>query len=143
MAEFVTAQPIGLDLLRTAVRVSNETRPPRAVVELHGELCPATVPHLRSELEQLVDDGISDIIVELRDLRFCTSHGLDLFDHIHQQLHRRHRGTLRLALDGAPPVVTRIIQIVQANDPTFSPHLTEAPRLGSVAPHERLGDRSV
>jgi anti-anti-sigma factor len=132
---------VGLDLLRTSIHMSRKGRRFHALVELHGELCPATVPQLRCELDQLIDDGITDITVDLGDLRFCTSHGLDLFDHIHEQLQQRHHGTLELRIDGAPTIVERLVRIVRNNDPTFSPITAKTPHLGSDAPTERPGDR--
>lgn len=47
-------------LMRTGISVTYHDGRLHAIVELHGELCAATADGLRSELDQLVDDGIVD-----------------------------------------------------------------------------------
>lgn len=49
----------------------------------------------------------------------CENQGLDLFDHIHEQLQQRRHGTLELRSDGAPTIVNRVVRIVRDIDPTF------------------------
>ncbi|MCD9625230.1 STAS domain-containing protein [Rhabdothermincola salaria] len=126
--------------LRTGILVTARDGRLVASVDLHGELCPTTAPQLRSELERLIGDGVVTITVDLRDLRCCTSHGLDVLDHIDRRLHERG-GDLRLRLDGAPPIVERIVRLVEDQDPTFSPRIAEAsPASEPIAPRERPGD---
>jgi anti-anti-sigma factor len=129
--------------LRTGIRVSSEGGRLHAVVDLHGELDPASVPQLRCELDQLIADGIVDITVDLQDLRFCTSCGLDLFDEVHGRLEQHRRGALRLRLHGAAHIVQRVVRIVRENDPTFDPPIedpaaTSSPRTVAGAARSHL-----
>lgn len=128
-------------LLRTGVSVAADDGRLHAIVGLHGELCPVTAAGLRAELEQLIEDGVSDMTVDLRNLRFCNSDGLEVFDDIHRALAERRGGTLRLCLGGAPSIVRRAVRLVGDRDPTFSPQITGAvPSPDAMAPHERPGD---
>ena len=111
------------DPLRTGISVSSDGGRLQAVVDLHGELDPVSVPQLRHELEQLVDDGIADVTVDLQHLSFCTSQGLDLLDEVHTRLVREHHGALRLRIDGSTQVVRRIVGIVCERDPSFGPRV--------------------
>lgn len=128
-------------VLRTGISGTTHDGNLHAIVELHGELCALSAAELRTELDQLVDDDIVDMTVDLQHLRLCTSHGLDVFDHVHHRLQQRHRGKLWLRLDGAPSTVKKIVHLVHDQDQTFSPRITETARGSeSMAPHERLGD---
>lgn len=122
-------------LLRTGIAVSADGGRTRAVVELHGELCAHTATELRHELEQLVDDGIALVSIQLRDLRLCTSHGLDVFDDVHRLLSERDGGSLRLDLTGAPEIVRDVVRLIRHRDPSFAPPLVEAtPAPDATAP---------
>lgn len=127
--------------LQTGVSVAVDDGRLHAIVGLYGELCPVTADGLRAELEQLVEDGVVDMTVDLRHLRFCNSDGLEVFDDIHRALAERHGGTLRLCLGGAPSIVRRTVGLVADRDPTFSPQITgAAPDPDAMAPDERPGD---
>ena len=70
-------------------------------------------------LDRLMDDGVADITVDLSGLRLCTSDGLHLWEETHERLAREHGGTLRL--QRARGVVQRILDRVDAADPSFGP----------------------
>ena len=126
--------------LRSGISVSIEHGRLHAAVELHGELCAVTAPDLGAELRQLVDDGISDVTVDVGHLQLCTSHGLDVFDEIHRELAERHGGMLRVHVGSAPRTVSRVIHLVSDQDPTFSPPIAGARAVpAEPAPHERPG----
>lgn len=113
--------PSSIDPLRTGIHVSADGGRLQATVDLYGDLDLLSVPQLRHELEQLIDDGIADITVDLEHVQFCTSHVLDLFDEVHARLRQHHAGALGLRIDRAPHAVRRVVDIVRENDPTFSP----------------------
>lgn len=138
------AKPVPRASLQTRISVSSQDGRLHAVVELHGELTPLTATDLRRELDQLVADGIADIAIDLGHVRLCTSRALDVFDQIHHALLERHGGGLRLDLAGAARTVRRVVQVVDGNDPTFSPQITEAPATSEpMAPSERPGDSTA
>lgn len=127
-------------LLQIGVSVTTGQGRRHALVEVHGELCALTAPTLRTELDQLIDDDLSDITIDLSDVRLCTSHALDMFDNVAERLGKRHGGCLHLRVDGAARVVQRTIHLLD-DDPTFSPEITETPAASErMAPHERPGD---
>lgn len=129
-------------LLRTAIAMTADDGRYHALVEAHGELCAYTAPQLRIGLEQIIDDGATDITIDLQHLTLCTSHGLDLFDDIHNRLQRLHDGTLHLRLDTASDIVKRVVYLIHDNDPTFSPHRADGPRPGRTRPSPPARRRS-
>lgn len=106
-------------LLRTGIAVTDAGGRLHARVDLHGDLCAITTAELRLHLDRLMDDGVADITIDLSGLRFCTSDGLHLWEETHERLAREHGGTLRL--QGARGVVQRILDRVDAADPSFGP----------------------
>lgn len=84
-----------------------------ARVHLIGDLCPTSAPVLGSMLEGLVDDGISGIVVDLSELRLCTSHGLDVLDEARVRLAERG-GSLRI--ENAHGLVRKILEITGLGD---------------------------
>lgn len=84
-----------------------------AHVHLIGELCPTSAPVLRSMLGGLVDDGIARIVVDLSELRLCTSHGVDVLDEARIRLADRG-GSLRI--ENAHGVVRTVFEITGLGD---------------------------
>ena len=90
-----------------------------ATIALYGELCAFTAPQLDDEICRLIDDGATHLVVDLTDLRLCTSQGLDVFDRAHQRLRGNGAGEVRL--QNARGVVDRVLAIVEGADTTFPP----------------------
>ncbi len=88
-----------------------------AVVSLGGELCAVTASTLHRELDQLLRHGVVGLTIDLRDLRLCTSDGLDVFAEFHARLWRAGDGDLQL--QGPVGIVARVLQIVHDQDPEF------------------------
>lgn len=120
---------------KTGISVTTETDGQFvATVHLHGELCAATAPVLRTEMERLLEDGVTDVIFKLQDLQTCTSHGLDLWDDVHRELKDRSGGAVYLV--GPHGVVERVLDLITDADPSFLPLRTSGllPRKASAVP---------
>ena len=79
-----------------------------AVMALSGELDKATVPILRKTLAPFEGNGVSTIVLDLRDLTFIDSSGLLAF------LEARRRAMSnghRLLLSGASPAARRLFEL--------------------------------
>lgn len=77
-------------------------------LSLGGVICAATEPLLSSIVEGLLRMGASHVRFDLRNLRLCTSEGLDLWVDLFERLQRRG-GSLRL--DNASGLVARVIDV--------------------------------
>ena len=89
-----------------------------ASMHLEGELCPASAPAHAAEVATLLDLGVTALIIDLDDLRLCTSAGLDIWDRAH---HRLGQLDGAVHLRGARGVVRRVLDVVAATDTTFAP----------------------
>lgn len=105
-------------LLRTSAVVTAEGGRLVATLQLHGELCPTTAESLRHEVERLVEDGVIELTVDLTGLRLCTSHGLDIWQDADERL-RAAGGGVRLI--GASGIVRHVLDVIEREDPSFSP----------------------
>ena len=76
-------------------------------IALSGELDMATVPILNEQLTALEQDG-SEIVLDLRDLRFIDSSGLHALVRAYR---RSEENSHRLLLVGANPLTRRLCQI--------------------------------
>lgn len=111
--------------LRTHVVVTRQTDGTcTASVSLGGELCALTAPDLELELRQLLDQEVVGLAINLRELTFCTSHGLAVFDALDDLLRETVGGAL--VLQDPIGVVDRVLRIVRTGDPTFSPAVLPA-----------------
>jgi anti-anti-sigma factor len=104
-------------MLRTAAFVSSVHGPLVATLELHGVLCAVTAAQLRRELAQLIEEGIDDIVIDLRDLDLCTSDGVNVFTEANAALTDRDRGSVQLCRERG--VTRRVLDVIDAGDPTF------------------------
>ncbi|WP_245602056.1 STAS domain-containing protein [Hamadaea tsunoensis] len=83
------------------------------VVAIIGDLDLDSAAQLREALAGLVERGVTRIVVDLGDLRFCDSTGLSVL--ITTQLRcRRDGGFLRLAAPG--PAMRRLLAVVGVAD---------------------------
>jgi hypothetical protein len=95
----------------------------RASVRIRGALCAITADEHARQLGDLVDQGYTDVRVELEGLLLCTSDGLDLWDDVQ---HRLDPMEGRLTLSGASGVVRRVLQVVSASPMHFCPTVLPA-----------------
>jgi hypothetical protein len=94
-----------------------------ASVRIGGALCAITASDHARELGDLVDQGYTDVRVELGGLLLCTSDGLDLWDDLQ---HRLDPVAGHLTLSGASGVVRRVLDVVAASDMHFCPTVLPA-----------------
>jgi anti-sigma B factor antagonist len=78
------------------------------VVRVTGELDHATVPALAAAIQEQIDGGQLDVVLDLQGVTFLDSSGLGLFVSQHKTLRQRH-GSLRLA--NAPSRVLTVLSI--------------------------------
>lgn len=94
-----------------------------ASLRIRGTLCAATAGEHARQLDDLVDQGYTDVRVELEGLLLCTSDGLDLWDEVQ---HRLDPVSGRLTLSGASGVVRRVLQVVVDSPMHFCPTVAAA-----------------
>ncbi|RKT09453.1 anti-anti-sigma factor [Streptomyces sp. 1114.5] len=82
------------------------------IVTVAGELDHDTADGLREALARPAVDGLERILIDLRDLRFCDSTGLNLL--LRARLAAETAG-LRLELAGLRPAVARLFAITGAD----------------------------
>ena len=90
-----------------------------ARIALSGELDMATVPLLNDQLAALEQDGSKVILLDLRDLNFIDSSGIQAFVQAHT---RSGTNGHRFVLVGASPTAQRLFEM------TGTEFLLEAPR---------------
>lgn len=101
----------GLTARITVTGIRSE--PVQATVALVGELCADTTAPVAAEIERVLALGICDVRFDLRELRLCTSAGIDLWVDLAARL-LQVGGDLRLG--GAAGVVRRALDAVQVTD---------------------------
>lgn len=94
-----------------------------ASVRIRGALCAVTAAEHARQLGELVDQGYTDLRVDLEGLLLCTSDGLDLWDEVQ---HRLDPVDGRLTLSGATGVVRRVLEVVTGSAMHFCPTVIPA-----------------
>lgn len=94
-----------------------------ASVRIRGALCAVTAGDHARELDALVDQGYTEVNVELEGLLLCTSDGLDMWDDLQ---HRLDPVDGHLTLSGATGVVRRVLEVVVSSDMHFCPTVVPA-----------------
>lgn len=94
-----------------------------ASVRIRGALCAVTAGDHGRELDALVDQGYTELNVELEGLLLCTSDGLDMWDDLQ---HRLDPVDGHLTLSGATGVVRRVLEVVVSSDMHFCPTVVPA-----------------
>ncbi len=79
-----------------------------AVVHVGGELDVAAMPQLRACLTDLVSQGRTDVVLDLRDVTFCDSSALGVFIGAHQRL---HAGGGQLELHEPPSTLRNLLTV--------------------------------
>jgi anti-sigma B factor antagonist len=90
------------------VTVTVTTMPPHTVVAAAGELDLAMAPELRGCLHRLLDDGATDLVVDLTDASFVDSTILGVLVGAQQRLNRAGR---RLTLVCSREAILRVLRL--------------------------------
>lgn len=94
-----------------------------ASVRIRGSLCALTAADHARQLGALVDQGYTEVRVDLEGLLLCTSDGLDLWDDLQ---HRLDPVEGHLTLAGASGVVRRVLDVVATSPVHFCPTVLPA-----------------
>lgn len=110
-----------------AVRVTSEDAGGRVVVTVSGEVDVSSADALRDELRLLVDEGHTDLVVDLSAVSFMDSTGLGVLVGTLKRV-RLAGGRLDLVVDG-----DRLVRLFEltALDQVFSVHRTLEEALGT------------
>jgi anti-sigma B factor antagonist len=95
---------------RFELRIENQ--PDTIVVRVGGELDLLTAPKLSARLDGLIRASTSSIVLDLRDLEFMDSAGLQILLNIRRRLARTSR-TLSVICDGA---VRQVIEFARLTE---------------------------
>jgi anti-sigma B factor antagonist len=80
----------------------------QAAVALHGDLDIEAAPELRALLTELLEAGVTALVIDVSDLEFMDSSGLGVLVSSHRRL-SRYGGKLRVV--GANHAVARVIEV--------------------------------
>ncbi|WP_406115618.1 STAS domain-containing protein [Kitasatospora purpeofusca] len=94
--------------LRIGVRRAGPVR----IVSVEGELDRDSAGGLRTALAGLPEDGLARILVDLAELSFCDSTGLNILLRARQEA---EQAGVRLELAGPRPVVVRLLAVTGAD----------------------------
>ena len=83
-----------------------------AVVVVRGEVDMATAPQLREELSGLVDSGVTQLVLDCRDLQFLDSSGIGVLIAVHKLLD----GSGSLTLAAPPPHVRKVLDLTGVSE---------------------------
>jgi anti-sigma B factor antagonist len=88
------------------------------VVAPSGEVDMASAPQLREKLGELLNDGITNLLVDMSEVAFLDSSGLGVLVSAMKQT-RASGGSIRLA--GVRPLVLKVLEITRLTDalPTY------------------------
>jgi anti-sigma B factor antagonist len=99
------AREVPNDLLE----LSSSTLDGATVVHLAGEIDLSTAPFLQDELLRLTfEDGVTDLVIDLRDVEFMDSTGVGAIAASYRHLRDRDG---RLALAGPTPSIAKVCDI--------------------------------
>ena len=92
---------------------------PRTVVEVDGEIDVSTADALRDELSVLLERDRTDLVIDLRQVRFMDSTGLGLLVGTLKKV-RNLGGTLQLVIDSERLLkvfrITALLQVITEHD---------------------------
>jgi anti-sigma B factor antagonist len=94
--------------VETTLDISVDDRQPVPVVSVVGELDLTTAPELLQALTRLVDEGRTELIMDLTRLEFCDSSGLSVLVRVRNRLDGVG-GAMTLA--GPTAVVQRVLDV--------------------------------
>jgi anti-sigma B factor antagonist len=111
------------------VSVASRTVDERTIVEVAGEIDVYTAPTLRERLTTLVDEGRTDLVVDLTQVRFMDSTGLGLLVGVLKRV-RGLDGRLQLVIDSERLMkvfrITALTQVFTIRE-TLDEALADAP----------------
>ena len=86
------------------MELSLATRPGRGclVVQLGGVLDLASIPDVRSRLQQALDDGVRNVVLDLAEVRLIDSTALGMIVWLHKELLERGGRACVAAAPGGP-----------------------------------------
>lgn len=80
--------------LRTGIEVTtDDAGTVTAAIHVGGSLCDDTAAALASEIDDLLDLGVSEVTIHLESLTICAADGWDALDRGRQQLEHRFGAT--------------------------------------------------
>lgn len=94
-------------------RVTTRSDGARTVVEAHGELDLGTVPAVEREVQELREQGVKQIVLDLRELTFIDSSGLSLL--LRLDAEARSNGFSFAIVEGEGPV-RRLLELTDLAD---------------------------
>ena len=94
--------------------LSLTTRPGRGclIVQMSGVLDLATTPEVRSSLQQAMDDGARNVVLDLADVPLIDSTALGMIVWLHKQLLERGG---QVGVAAARPVVLRVFELTSVD----------------------------
>lgn len=90
------------------LKISNQSHTDYDIVVVHGEIDLYTAPHLQSELGHALDAGARRLVIDLSQVGFCDSTGMNVLLAVMRQA-REQEGDLELAAPG--PAVLKILSV--------------------------------
>lgn len=112
------------------LKISNQSHNDYDIVVVHGEIDLYTAQHLQSELVSVLDAGAQRLVLDLSQVGFCDSTGMNVLLAVMRQA-REQEGDLELA---APcPAVLKILSVTGL-DRVFTVYdaITEVPVTSST-----------
>jgi len=101
------------DQLPDQLQVRVETNGEGVVVHVDGELDPHTAPLLQNQVDRLVAEGNTSILLDLSQLSFVDSSGLRVLIRAHQDV---TRGGGDFGLRDPSPTARRLLEITGLTD---------------------------
>ena len=94
--------------------LSLATRPGRGclVVQVGGVLDLATTPDVRRSLQQALDDGVRNVVLDLADVPLIDSTALGMIVWLHKQLQERGG---RVCVAATRPTVLRVFELTSVD----------------------------
>jgi anti-anti-sigma factor len=99
--------------LEVPLRIDVQTEGETVTLVLVGELDPHTAPSLRDQLDQVVDDATSTVVLDVEGLSFIDSSGLRVIIATHKGLERQNA---RLILRSPTATTLRLLKITGLAD---------------------------
>jgi anti-anti-sigma factor len=93
--------------------VNSERRGDATVVELTGEFDLHSCAAVRSVVDELLEGGVGEIVIDLNGVTFLDSSGLGTLVGLQKRANRAHA---RMALSGLSPQVGRILDITHLRE---------------------------
>jgi anti-anti-sigma factor len=114
--------------VQSEFRVEVRDRAGATVIAIAGELDLASSPVLQQEIDRVLQSGVPEVILDLRELDFMDSTGLSVLVRVH---HASERAAVRFCLVKGPPQVQRLLTLTGVAERfTLLDELEDAPQSG-------------